>query len=364
MVKLRGVTHGDEMPRRLPKYCFEDEDRHGNIRIYFRRRKGDKKIRLRGTPFTEPFMEAYDAAKAGVANIGRVRHGTWEWLCREYFASGGFMRLASRTQLIRRRRLTATFSEPIRPGAVELFGDCPLRAIGPKAVEALRDRLCATPEAANERLKAMRQVLAFGVRREDLARNAAKDIPYISSVTEGFYTWTPEDVETFEAAYAPGSKERRALALLLYAGPRRSDVVRFGRQMIRDGWLSYRPVKTPKVLVEIPVLPHLQAELDMGPKNALTFLETEFGKPYTANGFGNWFKRKCRDAGLPNCSAHGLRKAGAVILAERGATDAQMMAIYGWSAVKTVGTYRRKANRKKMAGDAMHLLGGEKLKIS
>lgn len=358
------MTNGDDMPRRLPEYCFEDKDRHDNVRIYFRRRKGDKKIRLRGTPWTEPFMEAYESAKAGVANIGKVQNGTWEWLCREYFASGAFTRLGTRTQLIRRRRLTATFPEPIRPGATEMFGDCPLKAMGPKAIEALRDRLSGTPESANERLKAIRQVLSFGVRREDLDRNAAKEIPYIVSVTDGFYTWTPEDVEAFEVTYGPGTKERRALYLLLYAGPRRSDLVRLGKQMARDGWLAYRPVKTPKVLVEIPILPQLQAELDLGPKNALTFIETEFGKPYTANGFGNWFKRKCVDAGLPNCSAHGLRKAGAVILAERGASDAQMMAIYGWSAAKTVGTYRRKANRKKMAGDAMYLLGGEKLKIS
>jgi hypothetical protein len=50
----------------------------------------------------------------------------------------------------------------------------------------------------------------------------------------------------------------------------------------------------------------------------LTFLVTKHGKPFTANGFGNWFRDRCDEARLPQCSAHGLRKAGATIAAENG----------------------------------------------
>ena len=39
-----------------------------------------------------------------------------------------------------------------------------------------------------------------------------------------------------------------------------------------------------------------------------TFLVTEYGKPFTPAGFGNWFRQRCDEAGLPQCSAHGLRK--------------------------------------------------------
>jgi hypothetical protein len=35
------------MPQRLPEYCVEDRDRHGNIRIYFKKR-GCRKVRLKG----------------------------------------------------------------------------------------------------------------------------------------------------------------------------------------------------------------------------------------------------------------------------------------------------------------------------
>ena len=79
-------------------------------------------------------------------------------------------------------------------------------------------------------------------------------------------------------------------------------------------------------------------------------------KPFTANGFGNWFRRRCDEAGLPHCSAHGLRKAGATIAAENGATEHQLMAMYGWESPKQAALYTRTADRKRLIGGAMHLL--------
>ena len=37
------------------KYTLESMDRHGNVRIYFQRRKGDRRIRLRERPGTLEF---------------------------------------------------------------------------------------------------------------------------------------------------------------------------------------------------------------------------------------------------------------------------------------------------------------------
>jgi hypothetical protein len=51
-----------------------------------------------------------------------------------------------------------------------------------------------------------------------------------------------------------------------------------------------------------------------------------------------------------------LRKAGATIAADNGATEHQLMAIYGWESPKQAAIYTRKANRKKLAGEAMHLI--------
>lgn len=60
-----------------------------------------------------------------------------------------------------------------------------------------------------------------------------------------------------------------------------------------------------------------------------TFLVTHFGKPYTAPGFGNWFRELCDAADCPNVSARGLRKTTARRLAEIGCTANQIGAITG-----------------------------------
>jgi hypothetical protein len=82
---------------------------------------------------------------------------------------------------------------------------------------------------------------------------------------------------------------------------------------------------------------------------------TKFGKPHTANGFGTWFGRRCDEADVPG-SAHGLRKCGATIAAERGATAHQLMACYGWSTLKQAEVYTRAAERMKLAGSGMALI--------
>ncbi len=94
------------------------------------------------------------------------------------------------------------------------------------------------------------------------------------------------------------------------------------------------------------------------PHGVETFLVTGFGKSFArGNSFGNWFKDRCSEASLPAiCSAHGLREAGAVCAAENGATEPQMMAIFGWSGSKLATFYARRANQKKMAGAAIQTL--------
>lgn len=96
--------------------------------------------------------------------------------------------------------------------------------------------------------------------------------------------------------------------------------------------------------------------LDATPTGNLAFLVTAFGKPFTLNGFGNWFRKQCDEAGLKHCSAHGLRKAGAALAAENGATERQLMAIFGWTTMKEASRYTRAARQKVLAASGMKLL--------
>lgn len=72
-------------------------------------------------------------------------------------------------------------------------------------------------------------------------------------------------------------------------------------------------------------------------------------------GFGNWFAEACIAAGVPG-RAHGLRKAGATRAANRGASDAQLDAIFGWSGRGMAALYTKKANRQRLAEEAAALL--------
>jgi integrase len=349
------------------KYVYEDVDRHGNVRTYFWRGKGHPKIRFRARRDTPEFHAAYAAALAGDAsptqpkqpNLKRPANGTLRWLCVEYMKSSTFQQLDARTQRVRRSIYESIFAEPIAPGAVDTFADFPLPRLASKAVRIVRDRKAAHPEAANGRVKALRRVFAWAIEEDLVANNPARDVAFLKGPPGGHHSWTVEEVRQYEKRHPVGTRARLAFALLLYTGQRRSDVVLFGRQHLREGWLSFTQQKNrhrKPVTLQLPVLPVLQGVIDRSPTGDLTFLVTEFGRPFTANGFGNKMRQWCDEAGLPHCSAHGLRKAGAAIAAENGATPHQLMSIFGWLTLKQAELYTRAARQKKMAAEAMQFL--------
>jgi integrase len=345
------------MPKRLPRYCSEDVDRHGNVRVYFRR-PGQQKIRIKGIPWTEPFMEAYRAALEGKAvPTGKARRvkprpNTLRWLTIEYFDSSWFKDTlpATRSRHIRRKLLEKV---------CETAGDELVVHITPKVIRKGLDRRADTPEAANAFLKAMRGLFEFAVKYEHVTVNPTIGIKKLRSRNpEGWHTWTVEEVRKYETRHPIGTKARLALALLLYTGARRSDAVLLGRQHVREGWMKFRVYKNrlrKHVEVEIPVLPVLQHAIDATTeKGDLAFLISDLGRAWSSgDSFGNRFRDWCREAGLPHCSPHGLRKAGATLAVENGASEPELNAIYGWTDPKMAAHYTKTASRKKMAGRAM-----------
>jgi integrase len=204
-------------------------------------------------------------------------------------------------------------------------------------------------------------MFGWAIENGMMATNPARDVRHISYASDGFHTWTVDEVGQFEARHPIGTKARLALALLLYLGVRRGDLVTLGREHVKDGWLRMVPRKTRHKRLrtsEKPILPALADVLAQTPVGDLTFLVTDFGKPFTANGFGNWFRKRCNEAGLPHCTAHGLRKAGATIAAENGATDRQLMALFDWTSAKQANVYTAAADRKRLAGEAAEYLAG------
>ena len=281
--------------------------------------------------------------------------GTLGWLAARYFASTEFRRLDPKSQQSRRNVIEDCLREPRKPGAADLMRDCPMSALSSAHVKMFRDRKAELPGAANNRRKYLSAMFGWAVEEGLMRSNPAREIRRIKYATDGFHTWTPDEVRQFEARHPIGTKARLALSLLLYLGVRRGDVVGLGRQHVKDGWLRMVPHKTRykrQTVSQKPVLPVLADIIARSPTGDLTFLVTSYGKPFAVAGFGNWFRDRCDEAGLPQCSAHGLRKAGATIAAERGATTHQLMAIFDWTTPAQAEVYTRSANRKWLAESA------------
>jgi integrase len=219
----------------------------------------------------------------------------------------------------------------------------------------------------------MSALFGWAIEAELMKSNPARDVRRKKYATEGFYTWTLADLLTYESRHPVGTKARLALGLMLFLGVRRGDLVRLGPKMIHERKqidpqtgevTSYRVIKfvpnktsyQRRTESEKPILPALEALLAASPCGGETFLETEYGAPFTDNGFGGWFRKRCDEAGLPRCTAHGLRKIGATLCAENGATDHQMMAIFDWTTPAQAAPYTRAASRTRLAASAMHLL--------
>jgi integrase len=341
------------------KFLMRDRDANGNARVYVRR-KGRGKIRLRAPEGTPEFLDEYRVALERLAEprrpkprpAGEPARGSFRWLCARYYDAAEFrVELSPRTQQVRRL---------ILDGFSASCGALPFGLMEAKHIRRWRDLRADRPEAANALVKALRQVFKWGIAAGHCGRNPAKDVPYIRTNSEGFHTWTVDEVLQYLNHHGPLSRAGRALGVLLFTGAARGDVVHFGRQHVRDGRLKYRRTKT-SVPIDIPVLPELQAVIDATPAGDMTFIVTEFGRPFTAAGFGNRFRKWATEAGLSHCSAHGLRKAGATIAADNGASAHELMSIFGWETLKQADHYTKRANRARLATSGIGRLSSGKI---
>jgi integrase len=338
---------------KLPKYTRAWVDKRDSRAYYYFRRRGFPRVRLPGLPWSPSFMAAYEAAMNGprtAIGAGRIKPGSVAAAVTEYFDSQQFF--TSKSAGTQRMRL----------GILERFraayGDRPFALLPPEWIEALLDS--KPPHAARSWLVTLRSLCEFWVKRRYLRTNPTADIKLASIDSDGFHCWTEEEIAQFERYHPVGTKPRLALALLLYTAQRRSDVVRMGRQHIRNGALTVKQQKTGTGLPPIPVHPHLQAVLDATPSEHLTFLVTATGKPYGGNAFSAQFRNWCEAAGLPKrCKPHGLRKAACRRLAEAGCSEKQIAAISGHASLDEVARYTKAADKARLARDAMaRMIGG------
>ena len=323
--------------------AFVDRDT-GAVFRYFRR-PGYPRVRLPGLPGSAEFNCAYEAALEGpklAVGVGRSKPGSLSVAIAGYHTSLEFRSLAAGTQTARRAIL-----ERFRAA----HGDKPIVLLPPKFIAHVLSTM--KPFAARNWLKAIRHLMQFCVAQEMCATDPTQGIKLPRAKSDGIHSWTEGEISMFEAHHAIGTRPRLALALLLYTGQRRGDVLRMGRQHIRDGMITVRQDKTGTTLV-IPVHTDLRVILDATPGEHLTFVVGQRGNPFTPNAFSKWFRDQCDAAGLSEaCSAHGLRKAACRRLAEAGCSANEIAAISGHASLREVERYTRAVDQERMARNAM-----------
>jgi integrase len=317
------------------------------------------------------YAAALDGVKEQTNDVGQARTvlGTVNAIVAAYLDCGEkstspFKTLKPETQRTRRNIL-----ENFR-GA---YGGCPVYGVNRNGqremllkrehIQRIVNKKIETPFAQRNLLNTLRAMFRWALSEGGVPDDPTLGVNRRRVKTTGYKTWDESEIARFEQRHPLGTKERLAFALLLYTGQRRGDVVQIGRQNIRSdpqwehGVLILDQGKTEggeEAHLEIPVHPKLAETIAATPMVGVkTFLVTSFGKPFTSNGFGNWFRDRCDAAECPDVSAHGLRKATARRLAEIGCTEHQIAAILGHASIAEVVRYTKAANRKRMARETM-----------
>lgn len=215
-------------------------------------------------------------------------------------------------------------------------------------------RMVGGPSAADNLHKQLKRLFKYAVKVGMIASNPALAADKVTvPKTGGRHQWSEVEIAAYRARHALGTKARLAMEIYLWTGLRLADGTQFGRRHIADGQIAFKQAKTGKVLV-LPAAPQLLGAIKATPMTGIeTFLVTDYGKPFTANGLGNKFRQWCDEAGLPQCSAHGLRKALARRVADLGATQQQLKAVGTWSNDAEVATYVQGADQAKLAETAV-----------
>ncbi|WKW52019.1 tyrosine-type recombinase/integrase [Rhodomicrobium lacus] len=338
--------------RRPPPYCHYKTGRPGSKTYWYLVRPGYPRARLPGLPWTPEFMAAYEKAmKAKPAEIGadRTVPRSLGAVIVAYYSSAAWRSLAPSTKKTYRGVL-----EAFR----EAHGGKPVAGIAREHIKALAENKARDhgTTAANRLLSVLGIVLDIALDSGWIRANPARTVKKLRHTVKGFHTWSEDEVAAYRERWAIESRQRLAFELLLCTAQRSADVRQMRPSQIAGGAVSLSQQKT-RAHLRIPLLPELRDALAAAPViGSDTILVTQYGRPFTEKGFGNFVKDACREAGLSHCSAHGLRKAAARRLAEAGCTVHQIAAITGHATLKEVERYTREASQARLAEAAFATL--------
>jgi integrase len=335
------------MTRIRLEYVHEYRDRHGKVRRYVRRR-GFPRAPLPGLPGSEEFLRAYQDAISGQAPPAPSPHkeGTLAAVALSFYRSAEFKNLKPSSRETYRLVL-----DPItKRDGHRLVRDLPVDKARKLIEEIGGDR----PGMANLTRSVLRRLMSYAIACGIRSDNPFDHVPTYRLGTH--HTWTDAEIKQFESRWPLGTRERLALALLLYTAQRGGDVVRLRRSDIKGGVIRLVQQKTGEE-VFIDIHPALARAIEAGPSLGLTLIGDRYGRPIKRGRLTALIASAVAAAGLPpRCVAHGLRKAGLRRLAEHGATTKEIAAVSGHRTLKEVERYTSKADQQRLARAAIQRL--------
>ena len=353
------------MTVKLPRYVSAYKDRHGKMRLRYRR------TGIKTHYFSHPYPSTgFDAEYQFFQNIlpgGNTERktipGSVDELAKLFMASTTFK--GNETTKAKKRAIIQRFLNHQSTAGTKRWGlrpvaGCPYikldNYISDLAVKQPDGR--GGPEAADRARKILKMMFQFAIKLQMRSDNPMEFVESTAVRTDGFHTWTETEISQYQAKHAVGTMARLALELMLWTGRRPTDASRLGRQHIDGEYLTGRASKGGKKWV-LPIMPDLRQAIDAvnHPPEQLTFILNTHNVPFTSKGFGNRFAKWCDQAGLPTkCRAHGLRKAFLTRMAEASGTQQQLKAAGQHSNDREVATYVATANQKRLADQGMKLL--------
>jgi integrase len=350
----------------LPPHVTRFKSQHGSERLRFRK-KGVPGGYFTQTFGTKAFWDEYDAflnpEAAPAEKPARFEAGTLDDLIARYCAVPERLGPTAVTQ----QKVRAVL-EDFREGR----GTRPVRLVTFEAIDKIiakkmvktgtgnqtRGGIHAARKLRKELVRPFNFAVKLGLCESNPAQLSEQVKVPAGQRSSGFHSWTEAEIQQYRDHYMLGSRERLAMELLLWTDQRRSDVVKMGRAQIENGRIPIMQEKTGKRLW-VPLAPQLlEAIVAMKPQDTspFCFLVTTRGKSFSKESFGNWFKKACVAAGLPHCTAHGLRKATLRRMAELEMANKSMKSVSGQTRDETLADYIADANQKKLADSAITAL--------
>lgn len=324
---------------------------HKNGHVYrYLRIPGQPRIKLPDLQPDDPaFLAAYAQAMQSAPRQIRAAAGSIAAIIEGYLRSDACAALSDGYRKIIRRHMDSIRTDAEGALMRHLRADHIQDDLRPLTAVQQRDRMKAWRLICGHALEA--RVIASdpteGVRRP-------KPLQHVSHPA-----WTLDHIEAYRARWPIGTVQRAVMEVTYWTGARISDAVMIGPGHVgRDGVLTFRQQKTGD-LAYVPWVNQLPAHAEhmaadrammheaiMPFRGHMTFLATRNGKTRSHKAAGHLIAAAAEAAGFDR-SAHGLRRARAVHLAEAGANTLQIGAWTGHHSLSEIAHYVEEQDRRR-----------------